>query len=129
MSFDSNTCTRLRQSLKVALAPVEEHLGCKFNLDEARITYTDGEMRFKLVATDVGEIGPGGVDQALWDQHCGKFDLSQNHFGQSIQIPNKGLCDIIGIRPSAKKTPVIVLAGNGKKYTVNATFVNQQLGY
>lgn len=131
-------CRKLRILLKQALKSVSDEMGCDFNLDEARLTYTDQEIRFKLIASkpvsfvvrevsNLSELDDDtdaqttaqSPEQTLWNDHCGRFGMEKSLFGRTTAVGGTA-CTIVGIRPRAKKNCVKLLGIRGGSWICSA---------
>jgi hypothetical protein len=59
------------------------------------------------------------ADKAEWDMYCGKFGMTPDMFGKSFSIAGKTY-KIIGIKPKARKYPVVGQVGSGGKYVFSS---------
>jgi hypothetical protein len=67
------------------------------------------------------------ADKAEWDAYCGKFGLKSDMFGKVFVLGGKTY-KIIGIKPKARKYPVVGQVGSGGKYVFSAFDVIMSIG-
>lgn len=108
----------IQQDLKAAFAAVgEKH---RISIAMGSLTYNDLYFTCPIKGRFLDAKGSTEeADKAEWDAYCGKFGLKADMFGQVFTIAGKTY-KIIGIKPKARKYPVVGQVGSGGKYVFSA---------
>jgi hypothetical protein len=102
------------KDIKAALAAVEEKWGV--NIAVGGGTYTNDSFTTKL------KVSVAGVDMAKkeWDRYAFRFGLKDEQYGTTFQFSGETFT-VAGIRPKARKQPIIGTNARGTRYTFPAS--------
>ena len=120
MNTDKATFQEFREDFRLAMKSLEE----KYNISSKKvgtIRIASGGMGFRF---KVEFINSSVENQEIMEyvmnakKHRHKFpELSPESYNKEVWLPSLDECNVVGIRPSARKYPVIVKQkSTGKKY-------------
>lgn len=116
----------LRSDLQAALSDLETKHGITFNV--GRMTYeADGSMaKIKLSAVSgeaPGNVGDLGTPEAVeYATRAPEFGLEKAWLGREFNCVH-GTFKLVGLKPRARKYPVVAQAENGKRYKMPVAIV------
>ena len=120
--FDKNNLQYVRSILKDAFELIRTSTGIRFEVGS--ITYDSNEFRAKLTGSLLSETDSKKKD---FEKHCYKFGLAPENYGQRFNYEGMRY-KISGIRPKAKKYPVVAIDPySGKSLCFPASLVKQLL--
>lgn len=107
--INRSTCRMIDDAIGQALKSVETKFGVKIQVGGG--TFNDTEFSTKL------RISLGDVDVAKkdWERYCRSFGLKPEQFGSTFES-NGTTYTVCGIKPRAKRFPVIGVNANGTRY-------------
>ena len=96
----------VREEMNKALEEVGKKYGVQFDtgnasFDEYSFTF---KVNGKMTATEDGE----SVEKKEWDKYCGMFGLKPENFGQTIEANFGQKYQILGLKPSSRKNPILL---------------------
>lgn len=96
----------VREEMDKALEKVGNKYGVKFetgnaSFDEYSFTF---KVNGKATTTEDGE----SVEKKEWDKYCGMYGLKPEHFGQTIEANFGQKYQILGLKPSSRKNPIML---------------------
>lgn len=91
-------------------------------------SYLEGEKINVTIKFNAKEIN--GIEKSKhdWDGWAWLYGIHKDWYGKTVNVTGAGPCIIRGIKPKAKKYPIIVeKISNGKRYKCNQTFIKENL--
>jgi hypothetical protein len=120
-AFDKSNLKALAAAVQIALGPVEKEFGVKFTYQGSR--YYPATATLKLEANVLKEDGEAESKlRTMWKMRAASFGLNPDWLDKKINVGGT-IFTVVGLRPSAKKYPVIVMAENGAQYRMPALTV------
>lgn len=125
-TFNKTNLGNLKESLKEALAKVEQQHGIKFDI--GTFSFSENNVKIKLSANTVDDSGDVYSIEAEDFKNNAKYvGLSAEDLGKEITV-NRKTFKIIGLNLRAVKNPVMLEdIKTGQKARINAEFVKEQL--
>lgn len=110
----------IQADIKAALAAVEEKYGITVGF--GRISYDNSNYTTKM------SVSVGDADQAAkaeFERYCFKFNIKAEAFGTTFRAHGEEFT-VCGIKPKAKKMPIIATNAAGKRYKFAADFLDKK---
>ena len=116
---------KLRVEMDEALQAVGEKYGLK--LETGNISYNDCGFRAKVTASIIDEDGVDKAAKREWDLYAGQFGLKSEWFGKEFNSQGRTFT-VVGIKPRARKMPVVAKNGDGSLYKFRAAALISRFG-
>ena len=114
MSFTTTNLRELRADIDAALKSVAEKHNISLNAGSARYTPTTATFKLEAVTTTIdGEVVE--AEKVKFNEFCGKFGIAKDAFGSTFKS-NGEVFTICGIKPKAKKYPILAKNNQGTVY-------------
>lgn len=128
MSFTAKDCDNLRADLEKVFE--KYHQDTEIHLSMGSMTYGDTDIVFKVTAKRIAK----GVDPELESlrlslkKYGRSYGLSEKDFLRPLVTRDGEKMVLLGIRPKARKYPLIVKKANGKLYSYSKKVLDNNRG-
>lgn len=128
MGFTPQDCDNLRADLNKVFE--KYHQDTEIHLSIGNMTYSNTDITFKVTAKRIAK----GVDPELESlrlslQKYGRsYGLSEKDFLRPLVTRDGEKMVLLGIKPRARKFPLIVKKANGKRYSYSAKVLENNRG-
>jgi len=99
----------------------------KFEWGNARFERDGSLCAFKFELRAVADDGTDLAAKQEWDRHCTLFGLRPEDFNETFKVDGDYVT-IVGIRPKAKRYPVLCRRGDGKLVAYTDSTVRRAFG-
>lgn len=124
MSLSKAKVQQISQEMKTALKEIAQKHGLDVNI--GNIGYNCTKFSTKLTVSVLGNHGENQeADKKEFELYAPRFGIKPSAFGKTFDLSGKQ-ATVIGIKPRAKKYPVIVETTTGK-YKVNTIMLPNSL--
>jgi len=124
MIIDRKTIDLLRSEINEAIQAVADKHGV--SLKASKGAYSNGTHG--SVSIEVATIDPGGMvqDRAAADfrNMASFFGFQPDDLGKTFTTPQGKTYTIVGLRPNARKTPIVARSAEGKDYVFPESIAN-----
>jgi hypothetical protein len=121
--FNKVNLKTIRADLNAALKAVEQKHGLTIQLGNIRYSEDDFRMQVKAFATGKGNVAdPKEAARIEFEKYAHRFGLIESDFGKKFTVGTITYT-ICGIKPRAKRYPVIAETAKGTRYKFAASRV------
>ena len=119
--FTNHNLDHISDRLKIALALIATETGLEITLDGCR--YDNNTAKFKVVVKTVDEDGNAfDEDAANFTVFAGRYGLKETDLGREFRCGDNTYA-ITGLKPRARKRPILAKNRQGKVYVFPAQTV------
>ncbi len=124
--FNKVSAVLVRDEIKKTLRELAEELGLFISTGHG--TFSPSELTLRLnISLQEGFDGKTGK-QAEFERHAFAFGLKDNMFGRKFAFGGE-IFTVSGIRPRARKNPVLATNSRGKEFIFPVDVVKGQVDY
>ncbi len=124
--FNKISAVMIRDEIKKELQNVGEKLGVFIETGSGSFTPTELGMRLNITLRE-GYDGKTGK-QAQFERHAFMFGLKDSFFGRKFTFGGE-IFTISGIKPKARKNPILATNSKGKEFIFPVDIVKSQVDY
>ena len=125
--FDSDSVNALTDMLKDMFQKFREQHGIAITFGPLAYSATNVEIKQVMAIIDDSDGAADARELELKENvknYGSRFGLKEDMVGKKMSIPDKGVCRFIGIKPRAKRYPLVWKDAGNKYFKTTLRFVD-----